>query len=343
MKFLISLFIFSIVLFAHESSYSYLNFDLNTSKPTLVWEIGADHLEDSFDLNNNKSEIIQYLQKNFTLKLNNKKHKLDIKNYTIKLFDTNKYIIIKIPLKDDIKNIQVDYDLFFDTHSLYRCFVIVNHKNKSTTNTLFSNRRNISLDIEKYQSNIMKNLQEFFIEGIWHIWIGIDHIVFLLMLIFPSVRNVNKFKPLLFDIIKIVTAFSVAHSITLILSSLEIITISSRFVEIVIALSVLLTALNNIFEKVKGFSWQIAFIFGLIHGFGFANALSELTLNKEFFIYLLLVFNLGIEFGQLIIVCFILPILYYLRDTEIYSFWIVKIGSSLAIITSIFWIYQRIN
>jgi hypothetical protein len=189
----------------------------------------------------------------------------------------------------------------------------------------------------------MENLKEFFIEGIWHIWIGIDHIVFLLMLIFPSVRNVNKFKPLLFDILKIVTAFSVAHSITLILSSLEIITISSRFVEIVIALSVLLTALNNIFEKVKGFSWQIAFIFGLIHGFGFANALGELILTQEFFIYLLLIFNLGIEFGQLIIVGFILPILYYLRDTKIYSLWILKVGSSLAILVSIFWIYERIN
>jgi hypothetical protein len=355
LKLLITLIIFPFFLFAHQSSFSYLNFDFNKTKPVLKWEIGVLLLEKAinldedknkkvtiYELTQNKKKIIKYIQEHFKLKLNNQLFTLNIKNFEIEQHKHDRYIIIDIPLKMEVKNIDIDYNLFFDIDPLYRCFVTIQDIKNKSLNTLFSVNKHINIDIEGHKTDLIKNLKEFFIEGIWHIWLGIDHILFLLMLIIPSVKYIDKFKPLFFEILKIVTAFSIAHSITLILSALGILFIPSQFIEVTIAISVLLTAFNNIFEKIKGLSWQIAFGFGLIHGFGFANALTELELPQDIYIYLLFIFNLGIEFGQLMIVTIVLPLLFILRKSKIYSIWILKIGSLLTIFISIIWISERL-
>ena len=190
---------------------------------------------------------------------------------------------------------------------------------------------------------MINSLKDFFTIGIWHIWGGIDHLLFLLMLIIPIINQYQKLKETGKEILKVVTAFSFAHSITLTLSALEIITINTQFIEITIAVSVFLTALNNIFHKINSGIWQIAFLFGLIHGFGFANALNELDLVKEFYIYFLAVFNLGIEIGQLLIVIAVIPILLFLKKRVIFSIKFLDLFSYITVIISILWIYQRIN
>ena len=346
--------LFTLSLFAHQNSYSFINFDFKTPTPTLEWGIGTSYIEKVIlldddkdknitlqEVNNHKNEIIKYINKKFILTLDNKEFYLDIKELKVKIRDEEVFVLINIPLKR-AKEIDIKYSLFFDIDPLYRCFIKVIDEEKESLRTLFSVNKHIKIPVKSHHVELSQNLKEFFVEGIWHIWIGVDHILFLLMLIIPSVKNSKDFRPILINIIKIVTAFSIAHSITLTLSALEIVSISSKFIEITIALSVLLTALNNIFEKVKGFFWQIAFAFGLIHGFGFANALAELELTKDYFVYLLAVFNLGIEFGQLMIVSFVLPILYKLRDNKIYLIGILKVGSLLTAILSIWWIFDRI-
>ena len=201
-------------------------------------------------------------------------------------------------------------------------------------------------------------------QGIWHIWIGLDHILFLLALILPSVvrrirtgteegastlsvtssgsvwRPVERFRPAFIYIIKVITFFTIAHTITLTLASLNIINLPSRLVETIIALSIGLAAYHNIRPIFKGRDWVIAFVFGLFHGFGFASVLSELGLIGEFLVLSLLGFNIGVEIGQVVIIALIFPVLYLIRKSRYYSKILVYL-SILLIIISLYWFVER--
>lgn len=131
--------------------------------------------------------------------------------------------------------------------------------------------------------------------------------------IHQKVRELPRSSPpahiLSVEILKVVTAFTVAHSVTLVLATLELIVLPVRLVESVIALSVAVSGLNIIFPFLRRYHWQMAFVFGLIHGFGFAGVLSDLSLPAGLFFGSLLGFNLGVEIGQLCIVLVLVPLL----------------------------------
>jgi len=190
---------------------------------------------------------------------------------------------------------------------------------------------------------------EFFKHGVWHIWIGYDHILFLLALLLPSVllyQN-DKWVPIeqarsgLGEVIAVVTAFTLAHSVTLSIAALELVIIPSQLVESAIAASVLLAALNNLHRFLGRRRWIVAFVFGLIHGFGFASVLAELGLPREDLILSLVSFNLGVEFGQLAIVSLFFPVAYALRRTYFYQFGVLKLGSAAVAIISLLWLLER--
>jgi len=151
---------------------------------------------------------------------------------------------------------------------------------------------------------------------------------------------VDKFKPAFLYIIKIVTFFTIAHSITLALAALGIVELSSRWVETIIALSIALAAFHNIRPIFKHKEWLIAFAFGLFHGFGFASVLGEKGLEGDFMILSLLGFNIGVELGQLLIICMIFPVLFIFRKTKVYPPFI-KYGSMLLILISFYWVVER--
>jgi hypothetical protein len=186
--------------------------------------------------------------------------------------------------------------------------------------------------------------------GIWHIWIGYDHVLFLLVLLIPAVlrrtthgrEGATDFSGSFLRVIVIVSAFTVAHSITLSCAALGWIVLPSRLVESAIAASVLIAALVNLLPRTAGASgvW-IAFGFGLLHGFGFANVLSEVGAEGEPVLRTLLGFNLGVELGQLAIVAVFLPIAYLLRGTRFYRTGVVYGGSSAAAACAMFWLWQR--
>lgn len=190
---------------------------------------------------------------------------------------------------------------------------------------------------------------DYFREGVWHIWIGFDHILFLLALLLPVVvyrlegkwLAVEGLKPAFFSVLKIVTAFTLAHSITLSLATLGMISLPSRWVESIIAASVVIAALNNVFPLFKDRRWAMAFAFGLIHGFGFASVLSDLGLPGDTLALALVGFNVGVEAGQLAIVTGFLPLAYLLRETHLYRR-IVLIGGSFLIATlAAIWLAER--
>jgi hypothetical protein len=184
---------------------------------------------------------------------------------------------------------------------------------------------------------------------VWHIWIGIDHILFLLSLLLPAVligsargwAPAERFAPAFWDVFKIVTSFTVAHSITLSLAALSVISLPTRLTETAIALSVFLAALNNIWPVVHGRRWMVAFGFGLIHGFGFASVLTDLGLPQDALLTALVGFNLGVEAGQLAIVSVFLPVAYGMRRTVLYRKIIFIGGSAIIALVAAAWMAER--
>jgi hydrogenase/urease accessory protein HupE len=177
--------------------------------------------------------------------------------------------------------------------------------------------------------------------GVEHILSGIDHLLFVLclMLLVPSVAG----------LLKTITAFTLAHSVTLALSALEIIHVPQPPVEATIALSILFLA-RELARKdaADGVAvrrpWAVAFVFGLLHGFGFAGALAEIGLPKEAISSALLLFNVGVETGQLMFVALVYPIvLLAQRWRSGWPRWTVPVPVYSVGAVSGFWFLQRIG
>jgi len=178
---------------------------------------------------------------------------------------------------------------------------------------------------------------EYLKTGVWHIWSGIDHLLFLLSLLLPVVLRRRPF----LNILKVVTAFTLAHSITLSLAAFDVVRLPSRLTESVIAASIIVAALNNIFPKVTEGRWRIAFAFGLLHGFGFASVLADMGLPPGARAISLVSFNLGVELGQLAVVLAVMPVAYAVRATPFYRHTVMQWGSSAIATLALVWFVQR--
>jgi hypothetical protein len=191
--------------------------------------------------------------------------------------------------------------------------------------------------------------------GAEHIRIGTDHILFVFALVLPSVLAFAKgpddttsrwypsagFRSTLWRVLKIVTMFTVAHSITLALGGLEIVELSPRLVETIIAISIAAAALHNIHPVFVNKEWALAFGFGLFHGFGFAGLLTELGLDRSNRIPSLLGFNVGVELGQAAIILMTFPMLFIVRRTRYYLGFMYT-GSVVLATVSLAWATERI-
>jgi hypothetical protein len=155
-------------------------------------------------------------------------------------------------------------------------------------------------------------------------------------------RPADSFRQAFWDVLRIVTAFTVAHSITLSLATLGLVALPSRWVEAAIALSVVLAALNNVWPLVHSRRWAVAFCFGLIHGFGFASVLQDLGLPREALVLALVGFNLGVEVGQLAIVAVFLPLAFAARRTNFYRSGVLVGGSLLIACVAGVWLAERV-
>ena len=192
----------------------------------------------------------------------------------------------------------------------------------------------------------------FVAEGVRHLWIGLDHILFLIALLLPAVLSrvgrrwepAPALWPALIGVASVATAFTLAHSVTLSLAVLGWVTPPPRWVEAAIAATVILAALNNLCPVVQGRRWVIAFGLGLVHGFGFAGALVELGLPSGELFSALAGFNFGIELGQLAIVLILVPGAYLMRATSIYRR-VILVGGSTAVasIAAVWFIERSLN
>jgi len=202
------------------------------------------------------------------------------------------------------------------------------------------------------------SLLRFVKDGVDHIAVGTDHILFLVSLLLVSVwrrEGPPRWWPLtagwqarpdwrsaLGEVLKLVTAFTVAHSITLGLAAFGVLSPPSRWVESLIALSVLLAALDNLVPLLRGPRWAVVFGFGLVHGFGFAGALQDLGLSGNELAAPLLGFNLGVELGQLALVAVALPLACALRHSGVYRRLVVSGGSACIALLALVWLIERV-
>ncbi len=192
---------------------------------------------------------------------------------------------------------------------------------------------------------------DYLVSGIWHIWIGYDHILFLIALLIPSVLQrsgsgrvpASTIGVTVWDVTLIVSAFTLTHSITLSLAMLGWVELPPRLVESAIALSVAIAALNNLLPTTAGAQgvW-IALLFGLLHGFGFANVFSDIDATGAFWTALI-GFNLGVEAGQIAIVAVFVPLAFWLRHTRFYRTGVVYGGSTAVAGLASIWMIERLT
>lgn len=238
------------------------------------------------------------------------------------------------------------FDRFTDRHTVLGVFKYEKHEFETTFNA-YTPDFTYTTGME---TPLWHRLRKFFVMGVEHIFLGYDHICFLIALIV-----VSRFR----EIIKIVTSFTIAHRITLILATLEVVSLPSRLIETSIALTIVCVALENIWilrtkDSSEGISsiprsayriprWLLTFLFGLIHGFGFANVLQELGLPPSGLIRCLLSFNLGVEFGQLAIALCLLPLAYLLHHWKYGRHVAIAISALLSLFGSAWFIDRAFN
>ena len=243
--------------------------------------------------------------------------------------------------------LEVAYGLLFDLDPQHRGLLQLRAGDETHT-AIFSPERPARA-FSSARPKVLRQILDYFREGVWHIWIGYDHILFLITLLLPAVvvrsqgawRPVEGFGAAFLSVAKIVTAFTLAHSVTLSLAVLEVVVLPSRLVESVIAASVAAAALNNIWPVVTRRLWLMAFAFGLVHGFGFAGVLAELGLPGGTLLAALAGFNLGVEAGQLAIVAAVLPATYWLRRSAFYGRLALPLGSSAIAAVAGIWMLER--
>jgi HupE / UreJ protein len=360
-------FLFSLLLLlespahAHKASDSYLVLDIQSEKVAGQWDIALRDIDFALgiDLDGNgeitwgelrkrQPQVDAWALSRLTVDRGGE-CALQVVDHLVDEHTDGGYAVLKITgtCPDNQGDVALNYRLLFELDALHRGLLRLDVDGVGHTAVLSptSGEPRFSAGATSH----MVQFGQFLIEGVWHIWIGFDHILFLLCLLLPVVLvhkagrfyGVQCFGDALRDVLWVVTSFTVAHSITLSLAALGYIALPSRWVESAIALSVVLAALNNLKPVIEHRRWMVAFGFGLIHGFGFASVLAELGLPSEALVLSLLGFNLGVETGQLVIVAIFLPLAYLLRNTMFYRRGVFIGGSLITVVIAMLWLIER--
>jgi HupE/UreJ protein len=234
------------------------------------------------------------------------------------------------------------YDLLFDIDAQHRG--VLRYQNGGTSQPFVFSKARRTLTL----SHVNPEFSSIVWLGIEHILSGYDHLLFLMTLLLPAVlrrregvwKPAANFRAVLLDVLRTVTAFTLAHSLTLALSAAHWVVLPSRFVESAIAASIVLAALNNLFPVLDA-DRSLAFGLGLLHGFGFAAVLADVGLSGQSFLRTLFGFNLGVELGQLAVVIALLPILHQLRRSRRYPTWGLPIASTAVALVACVWLVER--
>lgn len=315
-----------------------------------------DAAEESLRLN--EGVVHAYIQQHFTLSADARALSIEFRKTSLlranRLGHFAQYAF-RTAQGDIAESITIRNTLFLQDDYYHRSLLLVEYDNRNGkqygvehTALVFSQANSEQLLDFNDIGSLLSNL-DFVWQGILHIWIGIDHILFLVALLIPAVlvRTENAWVPVddfnaaFWKTFKIVTLFTLAHSITLALAALEIVQLPSRLVESIIAASIIVVALNNIYPIFRNSVWGIIFIFGLFHGLGFASVMAELPFRMQDLAWVILSFNIGVELGQLAVVGLIVPLIYWLRMSLVYQRYVPVYGSWILAIVAGYWFAER--
>jgi hypothetical protein len=357
--------LFAVPAHAHKPSDSYLTVYADGKTLHGQWDIALRDLEYAIGLDANgngeitwgelkakQAEVDAYALARLALRADAKPCHLEPTGHLVDDHTDGAYVVLRFSAQcaeESYKAFEIEYSLFFDLDPTHRGLVRIERAKDSLTGILSPDKPRMQIGAEGRST--LRQFADYVVEGTWHIWIGFDHILFLVSLLLPSVfvfsgkQNqwlpAERFRDTFWDVIRVATAFTLAHSITLSLAALSIVQLPSRLVESMIALSVVLAALNNIWPLVHGRRWLVAFGFGLIHGFGFASVLADLGLPRNALLIALVGFNVGVEIGQIAIISGFLPVAYALRRTAAYRRVIFVGGSAAIAVVAAIWLIER--
>jgi len=248
---------------------------------------------------------------------------------------------------EPVQRLSVRYSLRFAQDPAHRGFLSVRSW-AGTQASLFTPDRQ-QADFVLRPNTPWHHFRAFLQEGMHHIATGYDHLSFLLVLLLPAslVWQGRRWQPrddprqVVLEIAAVVTSFTLAHSVTLALGAFEWVTVASRWVEGLIAVSILIAAFNNLQPFVRARPWVLGLGFGLVHGLGFASALRILDLPSEARVIALAAFNIGVELAQLALVVLLLPLLLVLRRHASYARLFVDVPSVLIAWLAGVWLLER--
>jgi len=350
-------------LLAHKPSDSYLTLRLGPRGLEGEWHVALRDLDDALGLDANDDGVItwdelksrqdaifSYAQARLHVRGDGRDGKLRLRgllvdNHSDGAYAVLRFLVAGLPAP---RKLEIRYRALFDLDPQHRGLMRL--ENRGVTSLTVFSPANPARELDLSVAGSQPNLLTFIGEGIRHIGSGYDHLLFLVALLLPAVlrRTEGHWEPApsrraaLGNVLKIVTAFTVAHSITLSLAAFGVVQLPERLVESAIAASIVLAAVNNLAQFFSDRAWLVAFGFGLIHGFGFANALRDIGLRHGQLAVTLFGFNLGVELGQLAVVAVFLPLPFGLRGMLFYQRFVLRAGSTAICAVATAWLAERL-
>ncbi len=359
----LTVFLFASAAHAHKPSDAYLRLAVEGAKVTgridlavrdLDYALGVDGDHDGNvtwgELQSRKDALTAYVTEHIAIAADGRPCMLHANALSVVHHSDGAYAVLDLDASCDgvVHTLDLDYALFFDVDPQHRGLCRVGTGAASQSLAFSDGERHQR--VVPGEQTAWRPFAAMVKQGVSHIGQGYDHLLFLIALLLTAVlvrtddgavSPVGTFRTALWDVARIVTAFTVAHSITLSLASTRIVSLPARFVESAIALSVIVAAANNLRRFLGKDRWVAAFALGLLHGFGFSSTLLDLGLPKDGLIVSLLGFNVGVELGQLAVVAVFLPIAFALRKTVIYRRGILVGGSVVIAIIATIWLVER--
>lgn len=348
--------VFASSAFAHNPDTSYCRvtitpqvveckfiYDLNTLRRMTPLDTDGDHKITRAELATATPAIQRFIREHIYLDLNQRAAEFAEAELPVWPADAGDAIpesefgqrLLSFTFRNSVLSLPEDVTITFDffeqlggMHTVLGAFVLNGHEDE----VIFTRFEPDYLYDTGYVMPVSDQVAQYLRLGVKHIFLGYDHIAFLLALLF-----VKRFM----DLLKIITAFTVAHTLTLALAVLQIVKLPPQLVEIGIAVTIMYVAAENLWTKDTRHRWMITFGFGLVHGFGFASVLRELGLPSNGLARSLISFNLGVETGQIIIVGSLWPLLWWSNRQP----WASRVRTSVSIVILLFgaaWFVERV-
>jgi hypothetical protein len=347
---------------AHKPSDSYLQMRFDGTRFEGRWDIALRDLDDAIGLDVDgdgaitwgevrarQSEIRQLASSSLSVLGDAMPCALEIRGLQIVAHSDGNYSALPLRVTCDAstQRIEIRYQLLFELDALHRGLLQLDWD--GARGGIFAPDRR-SLTFEAGETSSWQTAAQYFEEGVLHVWGGADHMLFLAGLFLPAVLRRRRrggwhveanLRPVVGECVRIVTAFTIAHALTLTLAASDAVSLPSRLVESLVALTVAFVGLNILWPMAHRALFWLAWIFGLVHGAAIASVLADVGLPAQGRVAALLSFNVGVEIAQLALVAIVIPLAFRARHSVIYRNGVMVPGAILVTLAGIAWFGER--